>query len=293
MEMIKYNVSKALLTVHGEMTLHLDLEIPSGQFLTLYGESGVGKTTTLRMLSGLLKPDSGEITVNNQVWYNSKQKVHCSPQNRKVGVVFQDYALFPNMTVYENLEFALGKQKKQSIIDELISIMELNRLKDRKPETLSGGQKQRVALARALVQQPQILLLDEPLSALDIKNRLRLQDYILKVHRKYKLTTILISHDIGEIHKLSDWVCVLEQGQIIKQGTPSEVFVNQNISGKFKFTGEVLEIIKQEVVYLVRVLIHNEVVQIIAQDNEIQGLKPGDKVMVASKAFNPILYKIE
>lgn len=293
MEMIKYNVSKALLTAQGKMTLHLDLEIPSGQFLTLYGESGVGKTTSLRMLSGLLKPDSGEITVNNQVWYNSKQGIYSSPQNRKVGVVFQDYALFPNMTVYENLKFALGRQKNQSIIDELISIMELDQLKDRKPETLSGGQKQRVALARALVQQPQILLLDEPLSALDIKNRLRLQDYILKVHRKYNLTTILISHDIGEIHKLSDWVCVLEQGQVVKQGTPSEVFVNQNISGKFKFTGEVLEIIKQEVVYLVRVLIHNEVVQIIAQDNEIQGLKPGDKVIVASKAFNPILYKIE
>jgi len=293
MEMIRYNVYKTLFAAKGELKLQLNLTIKKGQLVTLYGESGAGKTTTLRMLCGLLKPDGGEIRVNNESWFHSSENTNRSPQDRKVGYVFQDYALFPNMTVLQNLEFALGKHKDKSRIEELISTMELGDLKHRNPETLSGGQKQRVALARALVQQPDILLLDEPLSALDIKIRLKLQDYILKVHRKYNLTTILISHDIGEIHKLSDWVFVINNGQLVKQGSPTEVFVNQNISGKFKFTGEVLAIEKQDVVYIVRVLIHNDIVQIIAQENEIQGLNPGDRVVVASKAFNPVLYKIE
>lgn len=293
MEMIRYNVYKTLFAAQGELKLQLNLTIKKGQLVTLYGESGAGKTTTLRMLCGLLKPDGGEIRVNNESWFHSSENTNRSPQDRKVGYVFQDYALFPNMTVLQNLEFALGKHKDKSRIEELISTMELGDLKHRNPETLSGGQKQRVALARALVQQPDILLLDEPLSALDIKIRLKLQDYILKVHRKYNLTTILISHDIGEIHKLSDWVFVINNGQLVKQGSPTEVFVNQNISGKFKFTGEVLAIEKQDVVYIVRVLIHNDIVQIIAQENEIQGLNPGDRVVVASKAFNPVLYKIE
>lgn len=291
--MITYNVYKKLHAASGDMNLQLNLTIKKGQFVTLYGESGAGKTSTLRMLSGLLKPDNGEILVNNQVWFHAKDKINLSPQNRKIGYVFQDYALFPNMTVLENLEFALGKQKDSSIINELISTIELGNLQHRKPQTLSGGQKQRVALARALVQKPEILLLDEPLSALDLKIRLKLQDYILKVHHKYQLTTILISHDIGEINKLSDWVFVIENGLLVKQGSPTDIFINQNISGKFKFTGEVLNIQKQDVIYIVSVLIHSDVVQVIAQYNEIEELKIGDKVMVASKAFNPILYKIE
>ena len=291
--MINLKVSKQLHAAEGKMILNLDLSIKEGQFVTLYGESGVGKTSTLRMLAGLLEPDSGLISVNGEPWYDSSQKVNIKPQKRQVGYVFQDYALFPNMTVLENLMFALQKGSDTSTIDELISIMELGDLKHRKPETLSGGQKQRVALARALVQKPKVLLLDEPLSALDIKIRLKLQDYILKIHRKYQLTTILISHDIGEIHKLSDLVFKIENGRISKSGSPTELFVDKNISGKFKFTGEVLNIQKQDVVYIVSVLIHQDVVQVIAQEDEIKDLQIGSRVMVASKAFNPVLYKMD
>ncbi len=290
--MIEFQISKHLQASGGDMHFNVSLSIKKGQLVTLYGESGAGKTSTLRMLAGLLQPDTGYIKVNETFWYNSKTKQNLKPQSRKIGYVFQDYALFPNMTVVQNLEFALGKSDR-GIIDELIFTMELDALRNRKPETLSGGQKQRVALARALVQKPEILLLDEPLSALDIKIRLKLQDYILKVHKLYKLTTILISHDIGEIHKLSDWVFELKYGEIINQGTPADVFVKQNISGKFKFTGEVLNIQKQDVIYIVSVLIHNEVVQIIAQENEVQEINPGDRVMVASKAFNPVIYKVK
>ncbi|WP_299218524.1 ATP-binding cassette domain-containing protein [uncultured Aquimarina sp.] len=291
--MIEAHIHKTLSTANGKMLLDIQLNIKKGQFVTLYGPSGAGKTSTLRILAGLLSADKGQIVVDDKVWLDSKKKINFSPQQRKIGYVFQDYALFPNMTVRRNLEFALEKGQDRSIIQELITIVELEELQDRKPETLSGGQQQRVALARALVRKPEVLLLDEPLSALDIKMRAKLQDYILKVHRQYGLTTILVSHDVGEIIKMSDEIYCLEAGKISKQGNPSAIFTNDRLSGKFQFTGEVIAIEQEEVVYIVTVLIGNNVVKIIAQESEITDLGIGDKVIVASKAFNPILLKIE
>jgi len=291
--MIKIDIHKNLSAHDGNMNLHINCEIEKGELVTLYGESGAGKTSTLRILAGLLKPDKGEITIDNNTWVDTKNKIFLSPQKRNIGYVFQDYALFPNMTVLQNLEFASDSLQDKKVITDLIEMMELGELKNRKPQTLSGGQQQRVALARALVRKPDILLLDEPLAALDYKIRLKLQDYIAKIHHEYGLTTLLVSHDIGEIMKLSDRVIVLEQGKITRQGNPGEIFSNQNISGKFKFIGEVLKIEPQDVVIVVSVLIQNNVVKVIAEKSEVQSLRIGDKVVVASKAFNPILYKIE
>ncbi|GAA4275124.1 ATP-binding cassette domain-containing protein [Aquimarina gracilis] len=290
--MIALSLHKMLHTAQGNMLLDIALNVPHGEFITLYGESGAGKTSILRILAGLLDPDDGKIAINNDVWLDTEKKINLSPQKRKVGYVFQEYALFPNMTVRKNLEYALEKNQKNQIIDELIDVIELGDLQHRNPSTLSGGQQQRVALARALVQTPDVLLLDEPLSALDIKMRLKLQAYILKVHKKYNLTTILVSHDIGEVLKLSDKVYVLEEGKIIRSGTPSEIFTSHQMSAKFRFTGEVVSIQQEEVVYIVTVLIGNNVVKVIAQNSEITDLTVGDKVMVASKAFNPVIQKI-
>lgn len=291
--MIKIDIHKNLSAHDGNMNLHINCEIEKGELVTLYGESGAGKTSTLRILAGLLKPDKGEITIENNTWVDTKNKIFLPPQKRNLGYVFQDYALFPNMTVLQNLEFATDNLQDKKVITDLIEMMELGELKNRNPQTLSGGQQQRVALARALVRTPDILLLDEPLAALDYKIRLKLQDYIAKIHHEYGLTTVLVSHDIGEILKLSDRVIVLEQGKITRQGNPSEIFSNQNISGKFKFIGEILKIEPQDVVIIVSVLIQNNVVKVIAEKSEIQTLSIGDKVVVASKAFNPLLYKIE
>ncbi|UCD60525.1 MAG: ATP-binding cassette domain-containing protein [Flavobacteriaceae bacterium] len=291
--MIKIDVHKKLRAFDSEMNFHIQCQIKKGELVTLYGESGAGKTSTLRILAGLLKPDKGEITINEASWIDTKNKIFLAPQKRNIGYVFQDYALFPNMSVLQNLEFASGKGQNKKVITELIEMMELGDLQNRKPQTLSGGQQQRVALSRALVRKPDVLLLDEPLAALDYKIRLKLQDYITRIHKEYNLTTILVSHDIGEIMKLSDRVFVLEQGKIVRQGIPSEIFSNQKISGKFKFIGEILKIEPQDVVLIVSVLIQNNVVKVIADKSEMQTLKVGDKVMVASKAFNPILYKIE
>ena len=290
--MIKIKLQKKLSAAHGDLNIDIDMELKKGQLVTLYGESGAGKTSILRMLAGLMDADSGEIIVNEKVWLDSNHRICLKPQERRIGFVFQDYALFPNMTVRQNLNYALEKGQDKEIIEELIEMIELGDLQNRFPEKLSGGQKQRVALARALVRKPEILMLDEPLSALDAKMRSKLQDYILKVHRKYHLTTLLISHEVGEVIKMADTIFILMDGKISKQGKPIDVFSSKQISGKFQFSGEIVQIAKEEIIYIVTVLIGANFVKIVAEENEISTMKVGDKVIVASKAFNPILRKI-
>lgn len=290
--MIHISLQKKLLGVNGEMPLDIDISIEEGKLVTLYGNSGAGKTSVLRMIAGLLNADKGLIDVNKNIWLDTERGICLKPQQRKIGFVFQDYALFPNMTVKENLDFALEKGRNKEIITDLINIIELNDLQNRKPENLSGGQKQRVALARALVRKPEILLLDEPFSALDSTMRAKLQDYILKVHKQFKLTILLVSHDIAEVVKMSHTIIVLENGRIINQGKPIDVFTNRNLSGKFQFTGEIIKIEKEDIIYIVTVLIGINFVKIIAEENEIKSMAIGDKVIVASKAFNPLLQKI-
>jgi molybdate transport system ATP-binding protein len=290
--MISIDLQKTLHASDGVLDLRVALTLEKGTFVTLYGPSGAGKTSTLRMLSGLMRPDQGRIVAGDAVWYDSGRRISLPPQKRNIGFVFQDYALFPNMTVLQNLHFAIPKNKKKAGIDTIMQILALEDLANRKPANLSGGQQQRVALARAIVQEPELLLLDEPLAALDLEMRLNLQDYLLTVHGELGLTTIMVSHDIGEIVKLSNRVLELERGRICKDGTPEEVFFRNKLSGKFRFIGEVMRIEPQEVIYVVTVRVHSSVVKIIADASDIKDLKPGDRVVMASKAFNPVLYKI-
>ena len=290
--MIILKLKKVLDAIEGKMELDVSLDINKNSLITIFGESGAGKTSILRMISGLMDPDMGYIEVNGKTWYNSSEGINLKTQNRKIGYVFQDYALFPNMTVKENLTYALEKRQDPGIVSELLDIIELENLKDRRSGTLSGGQKQRVSLARALVGHPEILLLDEPLSALDEAIRSKLQDYILRVHGKYNLTTILVSHDLPEIFKLSDQIFLLKKGKIERSGTPSEVFLSNNISGKYRFTGTIIEKTKNDVVYVVGVLVGNNLIKVIATDDEGDSLNIGDRVMVVSKAFNPLIMKL-
>lgn len=290
--MIHIVLQKELTAANGAMQLDVSVTIKQGQLVTLYGDSGAGKTSILRMIAGLLQANEGQIIVNQNTWLDTKNGICLKPQQRKIGFVFQDYALFPNMTVKENLLFALEKGQDKEIVNTLIDIIELGDLQDRKPANLSGGQKQRVALARALVRKPEILMLDEPLSALDIKMRTKLQDYILKVHKQFNLTTILISHEIGEVIKMSDTVFIIKNGKIIRQGKPIEVFTTKQISGKFQFSGEIIQIEKEDIIYIVTILIGSNFVKIVAEEDDIKTITVGDKVIVASKAFNPLLQKI-
>jgi molybdate transport system ATP-binding protein len=196
------------------------------------------------------------------------------------------------MTVRENLEYALAKKSSKSQIDEIIELMEIGALQYRKPQTLSGGQKQRVAIARTLVQKPKILLLDEPLAALDYNMQKRLQNHLIESHKRLGLTTVMISHNIAEIIHIGSYVWCIENGRIIKKGTPIDIFSPAKSSGEFQFLGEIVSIEKQDIIYVVRMLIGNEIVKVIADKTEIEDFKPGDKVIAASKAFNPILRKV-
>ena len=290
--MISLNIKKELHGSNGVMNLDINLSLQNGEFVALSGVSGSGKTTLLRILAGLETPKSGKIVVDGETWFDSSKKINLSPQKRNVGFVFQDYALFPNMSVRKNLEFALKKKNEIKKVDEILKIMEIENLSNMKPELLSGGQKQRVAFARTLMTNPKMLLLDEPLSALDTTLRLKLQDELSLIHQKFNITSILVSHDISEVFKLSNRVFKINLGEIQQDGTPNEVFSNQNISGKFKIIGEVLSIKKSDILYIVEVLTNNEIVKATAVEDEIKDLKIGDKLLLSSKAFNPIINKI-
>lgn len=290
--MIEIILQKKLNASSGDMLLDIETEIEPGQFVTLYGKSGAGKTSTLRILAGLLKPDFGKISIHGNVLLNSSQNINLPPQKRKIGFVFQDYALFPNMTIFENLSFALHKKQSKKILNELIEIMEIGDLQNQKPYRLSGGQQQRVAVARALVQKPELLLLDEPLSALDEEMRNKIQKYILDVHQEYNLTTILISHDLAEVLKMSDQVLVLDHGKIIQKGNPFDVFAKEKMNGNFQITGEIVSIENQDSNLIVTILIGKEIATIVVNKNENSHLTLGDNVLISSPNFQPTIKKI-
>ncbi len=290
--MIQAHLKKRLHGADGEFELDVTLDVAQGEFIALYGPSGVGKTTLLRCLAGLDHPEKGRVVVNGTTWVDTAKKIHLPPQLRRVGYAFQDYALFPNMTVRGNLEFAIRKGADHKRVDELLEMMELGELQQRRPETLSGGQKQRVALARALASEPGLLLLDEPLSALDAVIRSRLQDEILRLQRHFGVTTILVSHEVGEVYKLAHRVLVMEVGLIARQGSPSEVFSTGQTSGKFRFTGEILAIEPMDVMVALTVLVGNQIVRVVAMPKEAAALSVGDQVMLVSKAFNPMVIKL-
>jgi len=220
---LSISITKAMLTSEGKTNLEVDAQISGNELLCLFGHSGAGKTTILRILAGLTKPDKGRIVFNDTVWFDSDRKINLPPQERNVGYMFQDYALFPNMTVEKNISFA-QKEKNKEEVDKLMELFDLQILKNQHPAKLSGGQKQRVALARALAAKPNVLLLDEPLSALDYDMRLALQHEIKKAHDLLNTVTLMVSHDLQEVYHLASSVIVLKNGAVINQGKPTDVF---------------------------------------------------------------------
>lgn len=221
--MMQVQLCHPMHTASGSGVLELDFSLDRGTLLAVSGPSGSGKTTLLRILAGLLRPQQGSIAFGDAVWLDTQHSKWIRPQDRQVGMVFQDYALFPNMNVYQNLAFALQKGQPRTGLDNLIQIVGLEELVYRYPHQLSGGQQQRVALARALVRQPRLLLLDEPLAALETELRMRLQDYVLQVHQHFQLTTLLVSHDYTEIAKMADRVIRLDEGRITFDGRPEQL----------------------------------------------------------------------
>ncbi len=288
---MRIKLKKQLNFAEGKGMLDIDTQIEDGSFVAISGASGSGKTSLLRLITGLEKAAQGFIKINGETWLDTANQINLPPQKRRVGYVFQKYALFPNMTVRQNLNYALEKNQSTSIIEELIEEMGLSSLINEPPFKLSGGQQQRVALARALVRKPKILLLDEPLSALDEERRSSLQDYLLKIHQNYNLTTLLVSHDMGEIFKMANQVLVLSAGKITQAGTPESIFLNNRISGKYKVSGEILQIVPSDVVFVVKVKLGNNIVRVIASQEEVLDMRIGERVMLVSKAFKPMIIR--
>jgi len=215
-----------------------NLSAEQGEFVSFLGPSGCGKTTTLRMIAGFELPTSGHITIAGQ------DLTYVPPNKRNVGMVFQSYALFPNMTIADNIGYGLkvaGKTKAEinERVDEMLDLIHLENFKGRYPYQLSGGQQQRVALVRALAIRPQILLLDEPLSALDAKIRVELRQEIRRIQQQLGITTIYVTHDQEEALSLSDRVVVMSQGRMEQVGKPSEIYSYPATEFVAKFVGQI------------------------------------------------------
>lgn len=216
---------------------HLNMTVRKGEFLTLLGPSGCGKTTTLRMIAGFEQPTSGSIQLEGKNVEGTK------PYHREVNTVFQNYALFPHMTIFDNIAFGLNlkKVKKQEIksrVEEMLDLVQLHGYGNRKPDQLSGGQKQRVAIARALVNRPKVLLLDEPLGALDLKLRKQMQFELKRLQKKLGITFVYVTHDQEEALTMSDRIAVMSAGVLEQLDAPKEIYNHPASKFVADFIGE-------------------------------------------------------
>lgn len=255
-----------------------NLTVQQGEFVSFLGPSGCGKTTTLRMVAGFEIPTSGTITING------KDLTNVPPNKRNVGMVFQSYALFPNMTVAQNVGYGLkiaGKSKSEidARVEEMLALIQMSKFTARYPYQLSGGQQQRVALARALAIRPEVLLLDEPLSALDAKIRVSLRTEIRSIQQQLGITTIYVTHDQEEALSLSDRIVVMSQGRMEQVGTPFEIYNFPQTQFVANFVGS-LNTVKAEVSDPEKGFLNVDGVQFITA-TDIKSRKKGDAIRIS------------
>ena len=225
----------------GGLELDLALEVAPGRCLALAGPSGAGKTTTLRIAAGLIRPDSGVVRCGEQVWLDTDRRIDVPPERRRCGYLFQDYALFPHLRAWQNVAYGLrgelprGERRRRA--HELLERFGLDRLADARPATLSGGERQRVALARALARRPAALLLDEPLSALDARTRAQAARELAAVMRAAEVPTLLVTHDFAEAAQLADSVGIIDGGRVVQRDVPAALAAAPRTAFVADFTG--------------------------------------------------------
>ncbi|MBM4054389.1 MAG: ATP-binding cassette domain-containing protein [Planctomycetes bacterium] len=274
--------------------LDVDFAIPKGKITTLFGPSGAGKSSILRFISGLERADDGMICYDNATWFDNERNIHLSPQQRSIGFVFQDYALFPHMTIEQNVSYGIDEKKnKKNEVEKLLSLVGLSGYENYYPSQLSGGQKQRVALIRALAKKPDLLLMDEPLSAVDWETRRQLQEDLKRIIRSFGVTTLYVTHDVAEVYKLADKVVVLQSGKIVKQGTPEDVFLGKRLSTRIQLAGKVVAIEYDSIMAIVTVLHAEQYFKTLIDTDEVQrlNLKIGDDVVIGAKSSDVVLFK--
>ncbi len=216
---------------YGAFTLNVSWAI-GNELAVIFGPSGSGKSLTLHMAAGLLQPDAGVIKTEKRIFFDSAGGICCAPQQRRIGYVFQSPALFPHMTVRQNIEYGatgLAGPDRRRRYREMIDLFQLFGIESRRPAEISGGQKQRAAFARALIRKPDLLLLDEPFSALDMQIRSEMWDFLRDVRRYIKIPVIMVTHDVYEAYSLADRVIVYEDGSVVHSGRPHEVFNAQHM----------------------------------------------------------------
>jgi molybdate transport system ATP-binding protein len=287
--MIRISISKELSMAEGKKCLSIDTSIETGLITTIFGRSGAGKTSLLRIVAGLLKPEAGTIISDNAIWLDTEKNINLPVQKRNVGFVFQDLALFPNMSVIENLRYGARDKRHEQDIGQLLKMVNLEGLAGRKPDTLSGGQRQRVALCRALVGRPRLLLLDEPFSSLDAEMHSQLREDLLRLHRTFDLTTILVTHDLGDVYSLSERTIVIDGGSVVRSGRPNEVFRSEESPGTMQLQGEILQISDNGVVAIAEILSGNRIIKVLIGEEEKLELRPGMQVLVHSSSFEPVI----
>jgi molybdate transport system ATP-binding protein len=224
----------------GELELDLELGVADGQCLALAGPSGAGKTSALRIVAGLLRPSAGRVRCGTDTWLDIGRGIDLVPERRRCGYLFQDYALFPHMSAWQNIAYALHGQPRQvrrSRAGELLERFGIGELADARPSTLSGGERQRVALARSLAREPRVLLLDEPLSALDARTRAASARELEALVREAGVPTLLVTHDFAEAARLADRIAVVDRGRIIQTGTSAELAARPSSAFVADFSG--------------------------------------------------------
>lgn len=273
--------------------LDVSFEVPRGEVTVLFGSSGAGKSTVLRLIAGLEIADSGTISRGGEVWFDGKKGINLPPQRRSIGFVFQDYALFPHMTVAKNVAYGIKGKEKLRVVKELMSLVGLSGYERCYPAQLSGGQKQRVALIRAMAGSPGLLLLDEPLSALDWETRMRLQVDLKQIIKQFQITALYVTHDVSEVYKLGDYVVVMESGRIVKHGTPEEVFLGKRLSTRVQIVGKVVDIEYDLIMASVTVLHADQFFKTLIDREEAlkMDLQVGDDIVVGAKSSDVILFK--